>query len=175
MNKQLVTLKLDEIYPYERNPRINDIAVDDVAESIVQCGYAAPIIVDEEHVIIAGHTRHKALQKLGWEEAEVLVITGMSEQQKRKYRLLDNKVGEKAEWDEDLLSWELQDLDFEGYDFGFEDYSVDFDESDLDSEEEKDTVIATVNCGSFDSYEVIKDRLQELADEIGGTLSIKMQ
>ena len=55
--KEFVTLRLDEIKPYERNPRKNDIAVDDVAESIVQCGYKAHIIVDENNVILAGHTR----------------------------------------------------------------------------------------------------------------------
>lgn len=117
---EYVTLKLSDIIPYERNPRKNDVAVDDVAESIRQCGYKARIIVDENNVIIAGHTRYKALQKLGWTEVEVQRETEMTETQKRKYRLLDNKVGEKAGWDFELLDWELEDLDFEGYDFGFD-------------------------------------------------------
>ena len=174
--KEFVTLRLDEIRPYERNPRKNDIAVDDVAESIVQCGYKAHIIVDENNVILAGHTRYKALQKLGWTEVEVQRELDMTEEQKKKYRLLDNKVGEKAEWDYELLAWELEDIDFEGYDFGFEELQEDdFDESDLDSDEEKNTVIATINCGALENYERVKVRLQELADEIGGTLSIKMQ
>ena len=100
----------------------------------------------------------------------------MTEEQKKKYRLLDNKVGEKAGWDYELLAWELEDIDFEGYDFGFEELQEDdFDESDLDSDEEKNTVIATINCGALENYERVKERLQELADEIGGTLSIKMQ
>lgn len=154
MKKELLTLALDDIIPYERNPRINDIAVDDVAESIIQCGYAAPIIVDEEHVIIAGHTRKKALEKLGYKEAEVLVLYGMTEQQKRKYRLLDNKVGEKAEWDYELLSWELEDLDFEGYDFGFDDY--DLSDSDYESESEKDDEILY-----FSKEEIIEDEIKQ--------------
>lgn len=54
-----------QIKPYESNPRLNDEAVDAVAESIRQCGYCAPIVVDENMVILAGHTRHKALAKLG--------------------------------------------------------------------------------------------------------------
>lgn len=154
MKKELITLNLEDIIPYERNPRINDIAVDDVAESIVQCGYAAPIIVDEEHVIIAGHTRKKALEKLGYKTAEVLVLTGMTEKQKRKYRLLDNKVGEKAEWDYELLSWELEDLDFEGYDFGFEEYDFN-EESDSVGADKDDELLY------FSKEEIIEDEIKE--------------
>lgn len=113
---QLARKKLSEIKPYERNPRKNDQAVDAVAESIRQCGYVAPIIVDEDGIILAGHTRYKALKKLGMEEAEVVVRAGLTEEQKRKYRLLDNKTNELAEWDFDLLADELDGLDFEGLD-----------------------------------------------------------
>lgn len=70
---KLETKKLTEIRPYHRNPRKNDDAVDAVAQSIRQCGYVAPIIVDEEGVILAGHTRYKALQKVGYTEAQVIV------------------------------------------------------------------------------------------------------
>lgn len=62
---ELVTISLDKIKPYERNPRKNDEAVAAVMESIKQCTYVAPIIVDENNVILAGHTRYKALKKLG--------------------------------------------------------------------------------------------------------------
>ncbi len=120
ITRVLVTRPIADIKPYPDNPRRNDGAVADVAESIRQCGYCAPIIVDEENVILAGHTRLKALKKLGWEEIPVLVLTGLDEAQKRKYRLLDNKTGEIAEWEKDLLKDELEGLDFEGYDFGFE-------------------------------------------------------
>lgn len=115
---KMKTVPLAGIKPYERNPRRNDGAVDAVAESIRQCGYVAPIIVDENNVILAGHTRWKALQKLGHATAKVCVAEGLSEEQKRKYRILDNKTGEIAEWDKDLLSIELDGLDFDGFDFG---------------------------------------------------------
>ena len=118
---ELVKLKISEIHPYERNPRkITDKAVDDCAESIRQCGYKAKIIVDENNVIIAGHTRLLALQKLGWKEVEVQRETDMTEEQKKKYRLLDNKTAENGQWDFELLDWELEELDFKGYDFGFD-------------------------------------------------------
>ena len=93
---QLIVKRLSEIYPYEKNPRKNDGAVDAVAESIRQCGYIAPIIVDECGVILAGHTRYKALLKLGYTECQVAVAAGLSEEKKRKYRILDNKTGEFA-------------------------------------------------------------------------------
>lgn len=105
---------------YDKNPRKNDGAVDAVAESIKQCGYCAPIVIDEDNVILAGHTRLKALKKLKYKECECVRKTGMTEEQKRKYRLLDNKTNELAEWDIDLLKGELDGLDFLDFDFGFD-------------------------------------------------------
>lgn len=120
VKKEFVTLMLDEIIPYENNPRINDEAVDDVIASIRQTGNLDPIEVDEDNVILSGHTRLKALQRLGYSETELVRYTGLSEKQKRKYRLLANKTGEKALWDFGKLDIELADLDFDGYDFGFD-------------------------------------------------------
>lgn len=109
---ELVTISLSEIRPYPNNPRLNGDAVKAVAESIRQCTYVAPIIVDEDNVILAGHTRYKAMKKLGWKECEVIVKEGLTEEQKRKYRLLDNKTNELADWDFDMLAAELEGLDF---------------------------------------------------------------
>lgn len=117
---EIINIAIRDIHPYPNNPRKNSDAVDAVAESIRQCGYCAPIIVDEDHIILAGHTRYKALKKLGWKECPVLLLQGMSDEQKRKYRLLDNKTGELATWDLDALAEELEALDFDGFDFGFE-------------------------------------------------------
>ena len=117
---EIINIAIRDIHPYPNNPRKNSDAVDAVAESIRQCGYCAPIIVDEDHIILAGHTRYKALKKLGWKECPVLLLQGMSDEQKRKYRLLDNKTGEIATWDLDALAEELEALDFDGFDFGFE-------------------------------------------------------
>ena len=114
---KLVKLKLSDIVPYENNPRKNDEAVNAVAESIRQCTYITPIIVDEEHVILAGHTRYKALMSLGIDEVQCLVCEGLSEEDKKKYRYLDNKTGEKATWDLLKLEQELEGLDLEGFDF----------------------------------------------------------
>lgn len=110
--------KLADIHPYENNPRINDEAVDDVVESIRQCSYIAPIVIDEDGIILAGHTRYKALQRLGYKECKVIQVTGLSEEQKKKYRLYDNKTNEFADWDQKKMEKELFDVDFQGYDFG---------------------------------------------------------
>lgn len=109
---ELIKLSLDKIKPYEKNPRKNDMAVEAVMKSIEQCSYVAPIIVDENYVILAGHTRYKALKRLNCAEVEVVVKAGLTDEQKRKYRLLDNKTNEFAEWDFDLLPDELDGLDF---------------------------------------------------------------
>lgn len=115
---EYIKRKLVDIHPYENNPRINDEAVDDVVESIKQCTYISPIIIDEDGVILAGHTRYKALTKLGYKEADVIVVSDLSDEQKKKYRLYDNKTSEFASWDQRKLNEELADVDFEGFDFG---------------------------------------------------------
>lgn len=120
MDLNLKRMKLTDLVPYENNPRNNDKAVYAVVESIKQCGYVAPIIVDEENIILAGHTRYKALQKLGKKEAEVVVRAGLSDEQKRKYRILDNKTTEFADWDFSKLEQELAGLEFGEFDFGFD-------------------------------------------------------
>ena len=120
MNKEYVTLPISDIIPYDNNPRINDDAVADVVASIKQCGELDPIEVDENNVILSGHTRLKAYLQLGYDSVSVLRITGLTEPQKRKYRLLTNKTGEVAAWDFDKLGLELEGLDFDGFDFGFD-------------------------------------------------------
>ena len=117
---EIIKLNINEVIPYSNNPRKNDNAVDAVAESIKQCGYCSPIVIDEDNVILAGHTRLKALKKLKWKEVECVRKTGLTEEQKQKYRILDNKTAEIAEWDFDLLEQELKDIDFGDFDFGFD-------------------------------------------------------
>ena len=93
---------LAEIKPYEKNPRDNDAAVDAVAQSIRQFGFRQPIVVDEHGVIVCGHTRWKAAQKLGLEKVPVHVARDLTPEQIRAYRIADNKTNELAEWNLDL-------------------------------------------------------------------------
>lgn len=128
---KLYELNITDIKPYKNNPRNNSEAVKAVYESIKQCGYVAPIIVDENNVILAGHTRYEALKRLKYKTCRVLIAQGMNEEQKRKYRLLDNKTGELADWDMDKLETELQGLDFGEFnvDWGF----AKFDDDELEA------------------------------------------
>lgn len=123
-------LKIDEIKPYENNPRNNLDAVDATANSIKEFGWQQPIVVDKDMVIIAGHTRYLAAKKLGCDTVPVVVASNLSDEQVRAYRLADNKTGELAEWDTKLLDDELQSiLDIDMTDFGF-DEDIEFDPAD---------------------------------------------
>jgi ParB family chromosome partitioning protein len=94
---------IDSIRPYPGNPRLNDDAVDAVAESIRRFGFRQPIVVDAEGVVVAGHTRLKAARKLGLETVPVHVAADLSAEQVRAYRLADNASAEKVEWDHDQV------------------------------------------------------------------------
>ena len=103
--------KLSDIKPYPQNPRVNDGAVDAVAASIREFSFRQPIVVDTEDVIIVGHTRWKAAQKLGLEKVPVHVAKDLTPAQIKAYRIADNQTNTLAEWDKELLPLELHDLE----------------------------------------------------------------
>jgi len=104
-------LKLTELKPYENNPRFNDQAVEAVANSIKEFGFINPIVIDKNNVVVAGHTRLKAAERLGLEKAPTIMVDNLSEEQINAFRIADNKVAELAEWDEGLLWKELQKIE----------------------------------------------------------------
>jgi site-specific DNA-methyltransferase (adenine-specific) len=104
----VLTLPLDAITPYWRNPRSNEVAIDAVATSIREFGYNQPIVVDADHVIVLGDTRYRALRRLGWTEAEVLQVD-LAPERARALRIIDNRTHEFAEWDWEKLRLELAD------------------------------------------------------------------
>jgi DNA modification methylase len=118
--------KLSEIKVYPGNPRINDQAVEAVAQSIKEFGFRQPLVLDEDGFIIVGHTRFKAAQRLGLTEVPVHIATGLTAKQIKAYRIKDNKVAEAAEWDYKLLSIELNDL--QGLDYDLDSLGFDPDE-----------------------------------------------
>lgn len=108
--KQTETRALDAIVPYWRNPRdIPSEAIDAVAESIERYGYISPIVIEEDGTIIAGHTRYAALRRLGEDEAEVIVVDGLSPQEVKELRILDNRTSDYTKWDTDALALELRE------------------------------------------------------------------
>ena len=131
---EIINKKIEELKPYKNNPRNNDEAVDYVLNSIKEFGFKVPIIIDKNNEIIAGHTRLKAIIKLGLKEVPCIIADDLTEEQVKAFRLADNKVSEIAEWDFDLLEQELeeiQDIDMNMFDF---------DLSSLDNEEEKEVI-----------------------------------
>lgn len=114
-------IPITDVVPYDKNPRNNDDAVESTANSIKEFGWQQPIVVDKNNIIIVGHTRLKAAEKLKLETVPVLVAENLSEEQVKAYRLADNKTGELADWDMALLNEELEgiaELDMD--EFGFE-------------------------------------------------------
>lgn len=123
----LENVPVGDVKPFANNPRKNDgVPVDEVAKSISKLGYRTPIIVDEDNVILVGHTRLKAIKKLGWERIPFVVrYSDLTPKQKKEYRVLDNKTGEFAEWDFELLEKDFtaEDLHELGFNANAEDYS----------------------------------------------------
>ena len=115
----IVMMKTDELIPYENNPRNNAEAVDVVAKSITEFGFKVPIVVDAENVIVTGHTRHLAAQKLKLKEVPVIVASDLSDDKIKAFRLADNKTSEFASWDEELLLSELAGIEMNMEDLGF--------------------------------------------------------
>ena len=117
--------KLEDLKPYLNNPRFNDDAVEQVANSIKEFGFKVPMVIDKDNVIVAGHTRYKASMELGLKEVPCIIADDLTEEQIKAFRLADNRVSEKADWNLELLSEELQDLDIDMSKYGFENFDID--------------------------------------------------
>ena len=109
------------IKPWVGNPRINDHAVDAVAESIRAYGFNVPVLCDQYLTIIAGHTRCKAAKKLGIEKIPVIILE-MTDENKRAFAIVDNKTAEIADWDfpklkESLVQLQLEDINIKSLGF----------------------------------------------------------
>jgi DNA modification methylase len=122
---QIEMWDITAVTPYERNPRINDQAVDAVARSIQEFGWRQPLVVDEQGVLIVGHTRLKAAWKLGLRQVPVHVAVGLTPAQVRAYRLADNRTADLSDWDQDRLVQEVIDLQKEDYDVSLVGFSAD--------------------------------------------------
>lgn len=134
---------LGEIHPYKNNPRKNAKAVNAVAESIKQFGFLVPIVLSSDGEIVAGDTRYKAAKKLKLKTVPCVIADELTPEQIKAFRLADNKVGEIAEWDVDLLTAEFADIAVDMSVFGFE----------LPDSDEEEEPSSTSNDSSFNYRE----------------------
>ena len=146
---KIVYKKVNELVPYENNPRINDGAVEYVKNSIKEFGFKVPIVIDKDNVIVAGHTRLKASLELGLKEVPCIIADDLSEEQIKAFRLADNKVSEKSQWDFSILDEELDsilDIDMSLFDFNVDE----IDDINLDDyfepEQEKEKESKLIEC-----------------------------
>lgn len=110
MNVEIIYQKVDNLIPYENNPRLNDSAVEAVASSIKEFVFKNPIVVDGNNTIINGHTRLKAAKELGIEKVPTIIAKDLTPDQVKAFRLADNKTGELAEWNDELMISELKEI-----------------------------------------------------------------
>ena len=131
---EIKQIKTDKLIPYESNPRNNDDAVESVANSIKEFGFKVPIVITKNNVVVTGHTRLKAAKKLKLDTVPCLIADDLSEKQIKAFRIADNKVGEQAHWNYDLLGAEMQEIipDFDMTQFGFGDFEISLFYDDLE-------------------------------------------
>lgn len=148
-NMEIIERKTTEIHPYEGNPRNNEAAIPAVMESIRQFGFKVPIIIDEKDVIIAGHTRLKAAERLGMETVPCIKADDLTPEQVKAFRIADNKTAELSTWDFEALNVELSEIeDIDMSAFGFDMSEIeDIPEPEDDEYEEPEEIEPTVQRG----------------------------
>lgn len=107
---QIIYKRLEELTPYENNPRKNEASVGAVMQSIQTFGFLVPMVIDKNNTIVCGHTRYKAAVKLGLAKVPCIVADDLTQEQINAFRLADNKVGESSKWDWKGLEDELRKL-----------------------------------------------------------------
>lgn len=119
-------MAVEDVHPYENNPRINKDAVKDVATSIKKYGFKQPIVIDKDGVIVVGHTRYQAALQLGYKKVPC-VVSDLSDKENSEYRIADNKTNEASTWDFGKLDIEkeMKKLDFSEFDFDIPSFDID--------------------------------------------------
>lgn len=162
--QEIKQISIDKLIEYDRNPRINDHAVDKIAAAIKEFGFRVPILAKSDGLIVDGHLRLKAAKKLGLNSVPVLLADDMSETQIKAFRISVNKMAELADWDLELLKLEFDDLKAEDYDLeltGFSEDEInnlypDFNPAEAEDQSKLDVISSKIvecpNCGhEFDS------------------------
>lgn len=139
---EIVYKKIEELKPYENNSRTHDESqIKQICESIKEYGWTNPVLIDEKGMIIAGHGRVEAGKKLDIKEVPCIVLSGLTEAQKKAYVIADNKMALNAGWNEELLKTELENLKELDFDLELTGFNIDeLDELFKEDEEEREIV-----------------------------------
>jgi ParB family chromosome partitioning protein len=114
---QIQEIEIEKLIPYQNNARTHSAAqIESLAQSIAKFQWTQPIVIDEKNIILAGHARYQAAQSLGEQTVPVIKLEGLSENDKKAYRLVDNKLALDSDWDYDLLKVEIAELQLADYD-----------------------------------------------------------
>ena len=150
---EIINKKIDELIPYENNPRKNDDAVEYVAKSIKEFGFKVPLVIDENNIIVTGHTRLKAAKELGLVEVPCIIANDLTPEQIKAFRLVDNRVSEFSSFDYLKLEDELKEITenygiekIQNFDFNIEDISFEIPEEKEEKEERKQKKEENVIC-----------------------------
>lgn len=148
---QIIYKNIGDIIPYENNPRNNEKAVEYVANSIKVFGMKQPIVIDKENVIVCGHTRFEACKLLMYDQVPCIVADDLTDEQIKQYRLADNKVSEKAEWDEFALALELMNVEIDMSLFGFDKQT----EEEIEKQKERTKRVEAMQLKAFEHYDYV--------------------
>lgn len=143
MTNKIVMKKLSEVKPYVRNPRRNDKTVELLCKSIPKVGFNVPLVIDKNGVIVKGHARFTAAIRLGMHEVPC-IITDADEEAIKADRILDNKIHEYSEYDNEEIKKEVDDINF---DFDFSDLGFKTVEDEPDEPKEQGRVPAMQDAG----------------------------
>lgn len=161
----IIYKKINEIKPYKNNPRKNDNTVDYLVNSIKDFGFRVPIIIDSNNVIVSGHTRYKAAEKIGMKDIPCIVAEGLSDKELSAFRIADNKVSEHSKWDIEKLFYEMdmESIDYTNY--GFLDLELSTIKTGNDSSDFEPKLQP-----QFSNFEITNDQIEKRAIELANKM-----
>jgi ParB-like chromosome segregation protein Spo0J len=176
-NLKIEYVDINTLKEYEKNAKLHpQEQIEQIKKSIQEFNMIDPIGVWKDNSIIEGNGRYKACKQLGIKEVPIIRLDHLSDEERKAYTLAHNKLTMNSDFDLDILNDELDDiLNIDMSDFGFDlDLEDEFDEENLEDERQKEKVNVSIVLNSYNDYETIKERIENLTDEVNGNLSIKM-
>lgn len=165
---KIISKKIEELKPYENNPRNNENAIDYVANSIKEFGFKVPLVIDKDGVIVTGHTRYEACKRLGITDIPCIVADDLTDKQIKAFRLADNKVSDYSIWDNKKLLEELDELNFDIF-TGFEISDLFEDIKDLKIlDENEEGIVYTVSFKTQNKE--LLEKMKELIQNTEGSV-----